>query len=88
MLRTSLSTDSSTRAAQIVVEFDGVNAGGGGGSKSVWQVDQKIVKKLKNGQKVQKALKVWKICKGHWFRGKFTKTPIFCQLDTKNSSFR
>ena len=31
MLRTSSSTDSSTSATQIVVEYDGVDAGGGGG---------------------------------------------------------
>ena len=51
MLRTSLSTDSSTRAAQIVVEFDGVDAGGGGGDKSV-------KKSSKSRQKVEKASKV------------------------------
>ena len=51
MLRTSLSTNSSTCAAQIVVEFDGVDAGGGGGDKSV-------KKSSKSRQKVEKASKV------------------------------
>ena len=43
MLRTSSSTDSSTSTAQIVVEFVGVDAGGGGG-KSVekWSKSRKI----------------------------------------------
>ena len=31
MLKTSSSTDSSTSAAQIVAEYDGVDGGGGGG---------------------------------------------------------
>ena len=35
ILRLSSSTDSSASAAQIMVESDGLDAGGGGGSKSV-----------------------------------------------------
>ena len=72
MLKTSLSTDSSTSATQIAVEYDEVDGGGG---KSV----KKVVKKWKNRQKVQKASKVWKICKGHRFGGTFTEAPIFRQ---------
>ena len=55
MLRKSSSTDSSFSAAQIVVEYDGVDAGGGGGklveksSKSCQK--SKNLKGLKNVQK-------------------------------------
>ena len=35
MLRTSSSTDSSTRTTQIVVKFDGIDAGSGAVAKSV-----------------------------------------------------
>ena len=55
MLKTSSSTDSLTSAAQIVVEFDGVDAGGGDVGKSF--------KKLKNRQKVRKTSKAWKVAK-------------------------
>ena len=48
---------------------------------------QKVVIKSKNRQKDQKASKVWKICKSHWFERTFTKTPILCQLNAKNSNF-
>ena len=59
MLRTSLSTNSSTRAAQIVVEFDGVDAGGGGGGKSVKNSSKsrRIVKKPKKPQRSEKIAK-------------------------------
>ena len=55
MLKTSSSTNSSTSAAQIVIEFDGVDAGGGAGGKS-GESCQKVkessnVKKSKNRQK-------------------------------------
>ena len=83
VLRTSLLTDSSASAAQIVVEFDGVDTGGGGGGKSI----KKVVKKSKNRQKL-KNLKGLKSRKGHRFGGTFTEAPILRQLDTKNSSFR
>ena len=53
VLKTSSLTDSSARAAQIVVEFDGVDAGGGGGGKSV-----------KSCQKVEKSSKSPKNLKG------------------------
>ena len=82
MLRTSSSTDSSFSAAQILVEYDGVDAGGGGGklveksSKS-----RRIVKKPEKPQRPEKS-------KGHRFGGTFTEAPILRQLDTKNSSFR
>ena len=59
MLRTSLSTNSSTRAAQIVVEFDGVDAGGGGGGKSVKNSSKsrRIVKKPRKPQRSEKFAK-------------------------------
>ena len=63
MLRTSLTTNSSTHAAQIVVEFDGVDAGSGGG-KSVKNLSKsrRIVKKPKKPQKSEKLQRpsVWK----------------------------
>ena len=69
MLKTSSSTDSSASAAQIVVEFDGVDAGG--------RAVGKLVKKLsKSCQKVQKASRVWKHDKDHRFGGTFTEAPI------------
>ena len=57
MLRTSLSTNSSTRAAQIEVEFDGVDAGGGGAvGKSVKKSSKgrRIVKKSEKPQRLEK----------------------------------
>ena len=59
-------------AAQIVVEFDGVDAGSGGDSGG----DKSVKKLSKTRQKVEKASKIWKICKGHWFGGTFTEAPI------------
>ena len=52
MLEMSSSTDSSASAAQIVVEFDGVDAGGGGG-KSVEKLSKsrRIIKKSKKTSK-------------------------------------
>ena len=75
-VKTSSLTNSSTSAAQIVIKFDGVDAGGGGVGKSI----KKLSKSLKN-------FKSLKSCKGHWFGGMFTKAPILHQLNTKNSSF-
>ena len=60
ILRTSLSTNSSTRAAQIVVEFDGVDAGGGAVGKSVKKSSkscQKVVKKVGESSKSPKSFK-------------------------------
>ena len=59
MLRTSLSTNSSTCAAQIVVEFDGVDAGGGGDGKLVKNLSKswRIVKKPKKPQRSEKIAK-------------------------------
>ena len=56
MLRTSLSTNSSTCAAQIVFEFNDVDAGGGDGGKSVKNSlkSRKIVKKPKKSQRSEK----------------------------------
>ena len=73
MLRTSSSTDSSASVAQIVVEFDGVDACGGGGGKSV--------EKLSKNRKTSKAKKsqrssVW--------RNVYQNTG---PPSTKNSSF-
>ena len=47
MLKMSLSTDLSASATQIVVEYDGIDSGGG---KSVEKLlkSQKIIKKSKN----------------------------------------
>ena len=45
----SSSTDSSASAAQIVVEFDGVDAGGGGGGKLVealLKVEKNLIAKV------------------------------------------
>ena len=55
-LRTSSSTDSSTSAAQIVVEFDGVDAGGGAVGKSVKKSSKsrRIVKKSEKPQRPEK----------------------------------
>ena len=52
--------DSSTSAAQIVVEFDGVDAGGGAVGKSVKKSSKsrKIVKKSKKPQRSEKFAKV------------------------------
>ena len=56
--------DSSTSAAQIVVEFDGVDAGGGAVGKSVKKSSksQRIVKKSKNfkGLKNLQRSSVWR----------------------------
>ena len=71
-LKTSLSADFLTCAAQIVVEFDGVDAGGDGDGKSV----KKLSKKLKNCQK-SKNLKGLKSCKDHQFGKTFIEAPIF-----------
>ena len=59
MLRTSLSTNSSTRAAQIVVEFDGVDAGSGGSGKLVKNLSKSwgIIKKPKKPQRFEKIVK-------------------------------
>ena len=72
ILKTSLSTGSSANATQIAVEYDGIDGDSG---KSV----EKVVRKSKNRQKVQRASKVWKICKGDRFGGTFTKVPILRQ---------
>ena len=83
MLKTSLSADLSTRKAQIVVEFDGFDAGGGDGGKSV----KKLSKSRGIVNKSKENLKGLKSCKGHRFRGTFTKAPILRQfIDIKNSS--
>ena len=66
-LRTSSSTDSSTNATQIVIEFDGVDAGDGGGGKS-----SKSCQKVEESSKSPKSRKN---CKSHWFGGIFTKAP-------------
>ena len=68
----SSSTDSSTSATQIAVEYDGVGSGGG--------------KWVEESSKKSKNLKGLKSCKGHRFRGMFTKTSILRQFDTKISS--
>ena len=74
MLRTSSSTDSLTSAAQIVVKYNGVDSGGGGG------------KSVKKSSKVKKTSKAWKICEGQRFGGKFTEAPILRRfMDTKSS---
>ena len=75
MLRTSSSSDSSVSATQIAVEYNGIDGGGG-------KLVEKVVKKSKNCQKVQRASKVWKICKGHRFEGTFTKAPVLRQQRT------
>ena len=49
-LRTRASMDSSISAAQIVVEYDGVDGGGGAVGKSV----KKSVKKSSKGQRIVK----------------------------------
>ena len=80
MLKTSLSIDSLASAAQIVVEFDGVDAGGGGNGKSV----EKLVEKSSKSQRIVKSWKTsraWKSCKGHRFGGTFTKAPLLWHLD-------
>ena len=60
VLRTSSLIDSSARASQIVVEFDRVDAGGGGGGKLVksCQKVKKLSKSPKNlkGQNVAKVI--------------------------------
>ena len=81
MLRTSLSTDSLASAAQIVVEFDGVDAGGGGTiGKSVKNLSKsrRIIKKSKKPQRPEKLQRssVWR----NVYRS--TDPP------SKNSSFR
>ena len=65
MLRTSSSTDSSTRTAQIAVEYDRVD---GGGNKSVEKSSK------------SKNLKSLKSRKGHRLRGTFTEAPVLRQL--------
>ena len=70
--------DSSVSAAQIVVEYDGVDGGGGTVGKSV----KKYVKKSSKGRKSvkkSKNLKDLKSPKGHRFGGTFTEAPIFRQ---------
>ena len=52
MLRMSSSTDLSTSGAQIMVEYDGVDAAGGGGGKSI-----KKSSKVKKSAKSKKNLK-------------------------------
>ena len=37
--------------------------------------------------KIRKILETWKVYKGRQFRKTFTKTPTFCQFDTKNLGF-
>ena len=54
MLRTSSSTDSSTSAAQIVVEYDGVDDSGGGGGQSVEKSSK--VEKPQRPEKYAKAI--------------------------------
>ena len=68
MLKTTSSTDSSASAAPIVVEFDGVDTGGGGGGKSV----KKLSKSPKN-------LNGLKSRKGHRLGGMFFEAPILRQ---------
>ena len=53
MLRTTSSTDLSASIAQIVVEFDGVDAGGGSGGKLYEKLlkSRRIVKKTKKTSK-------------------------------------
>lgn len=81
----SSSTGSITSIVQVVIKYDEVDDV----RWCWWQVDRKVVKKLKIGKKVQKASKILKICKSHWFGKTFTKVPILYQFtDTKNSSFR
>ena len=82
-LRTCLSTDSSTSAAQIVVKLDKIDAGGG----TIGKLAKKLSKSQRIVKKSKKPSKVWKIYKDHRFRGTFTEAPILCQLETKNSSF-
>ena len=43
-------------------------------------------KSIERLSKFQKNLKSLKSCKDHWYGGTFSKIPIFCQLDIKNSS--
>ena len=59
ILKTSSSTDSSTSAAQIMVEFDEVDADGGASGKLI-----KKLSKVKESSWSPKASKVWKNCKG------------------------
>ena len=56
MLKTSLSTDSSTSATQIAVEYDEVD-GGGGKSVEKSSKSRKIVKKPKKPQRSEKFVK-------------------------------
>ena len=56
MLKTSLSTDSSTSATQIAVEYDEVD-GGGGKSVEKSSKSRKIVKKPKKPQRSEKFAK-------------------------------
>ena len=83
-LRTSSSTDSSTSAAQIVVEFDGVDAGGDAVGKSV-KKSSKSRQKVEESSRSPKNLKGLKSCKGHRYGGTFTEAPILRQLNTRNS---
>ena len=43
----------------------------------------KSCQKVENRQKVQKASKVGRICKGHWFGRTFTKAPVLYQQRTQ-----
>lgn len=73
ILKIILSTDLSTSTSPISIEYDEIDEAGG-----------KSVEKL---LKIWKTLKTWKFCKSHWSKEIFTKTLVFYQLDTKNSSF-
>ena len=61
-----------------MVEYNGVDGGGGAGGQSVKKFS-KSRQKVEESSKNPKALKVWKICKGHWFKGTFTEALIFRQ---------
>ena len=60
MFKMSSSTDPSTRAAQIVVELDGIDAGGGAIGKLVKKLSKsrRIVRKPKKPQRSKKIVKV------------------------------
>ena len=69
-LKTNSSTDLSTSVPQSVVKYDKVDAGGKLVKKS--SKSRRIVKKSEKPQRPES-------CKGHQFRGTFTKAPILRQ---------